>query len=1000
MYRVYLGGALAFDALEDDSVVVSASISQAINAAAYLDMELSPAARPEAGQSAEVLWDGARLFHGRVTEVEQRADGTWAASAVSDLDRLNDVLVPPHSTDGGTGSECPGTLSGYVRWLAETFNARQGGGFRVDVGTNQADLLREGALSLEDDSWPTVAAALEDHVLALGGYVDWEPHATSGTLSVWSDLHEASAQLVDLGANVTDISVTRSVEGRATAIVPHSGSGEGEVTLAGLTAAERQLVSNAGMSLTAGGDGIMDPASVSEWGYREERVEMGGVSSRADLVRAAIARLRTMAGPQVTVECRAVDMALYREDMAHLRVGQAVRVRAEPLGVDEYLAVQEMSLDLMDPAQTTYVLGVTYDTLTGRQSAFLRGLNGSINHALDVVTGVEDTIDRVVNDADTDYYLSDSPDEPVGGEWGSANVVPIDNKYLFSRPHNTLVDGSEVIGEPTLLTPSVQRSLKLHRDVGDEPVWVAFVAANSDVADDEAQGMCRITGQMGGWDASEQGAVTVAFGFQDSAYASGEGSAGVGVVTERSADIDTSKVSIQAYESQGRIGVYVMLTGKVTVSLYAEGDGFSTPFVEQSTQPSGTKVFDLADVQTTYESAILQADNAIRAYVAATYATQGALGEVQSTFDIRANQIQAQVEEKMDTSVAETRFTEKSTFNQFSDSISAEVEQVRETADAASTKAAQLEVSLDGITATVSETVSEALGDVSVGARNLLRNSRTLVWEGYEVADPQVVEYAVAAMAVDHQGQPTDLGSVDVGDGLYEEGETVTPVIEASDGAVEVARFVYDASTMGEDAGLTAQLSSTGSFAMPARDLVVVGAFAALRLVTVVRSGEGDVDVETWATVGTDMVVTVTPGEGWEVSHVWVEGDETGEVYDVSTSGGSGAALSYTFVMPDENVTVDVRLEEAEAAEEHPISYTHTGYGKVSGPDAAAAGSTVECVAEPNMLQYASSISVKGDSTGSVVYSDSSPGSGDVAFSFEMPDEAVTVSVAFKVSFG
>lgn len=710
MYRVYLGGALAFDALGDDSVVVSASISQAINAAAYLDMELSPAASPAVGMSAEVRWDGARLFHGSVTEVERRADGTWAASAVSDIHRLNDVLVPPHSTDGSVGERCPDTLSGYVEWLVEKFNERQGGGFRVNLTTNRADLLREGKLSLADDSWPTVAAALEDHVLSIGGLLFWEPSGTSGRLTLWEDVPTTNGQLIDLGANVTDISVRRSVEERATAIVPHSGGGEGEVTLAGLTASERQLVSNAGMSLTAGGDGIMDPAAVSEWGYREERVDLEGVSSRADLVRAAIARLRTMTGPQYTVECRAVDMALYRDDMDHLAVGDAVRVRAEPLGVDEYLMVQEMDLDLMDPAQTTYVLGITYDTLTGQQSSVLRALNGSINHALDVVTGVEDTIGHVVNDADTDYYLSDSPDEPVGGEWGSANVVPIDNKYLFSRPHNTLVDGSEVIGEPTLLTPSVQRSLKLHRDVGDDPVWVAFVAANGDVTDDEAQGMCRITGQMGGWDASEQGAVTVAFGFQDSAYATGEGSAGVGVVTEKSADIDASRVTIQAYESQGRIGVYVMLTGKVTVSLYAEGDGFSTPFVEQATQPSGTKVFDLADVQTTYESAILQADNAIRAYVAATYATQGALGEVKSTFDIRANQIQAQVEEKMDTAVAETKFTEKSTFNQFSDSIAAEVEQVRETADATATKAAELEVSLEGVTSTVSEAVETAEG--------------------------------------------------------------------------------------------------------------------------------------------------------------------------------------------------------------------------------------------------------------------------------------------------
>ena len=143
-------------------------------------------------------------------------------------------------------------------------------------------------------------------------------------------------------------------------------------------------------------------------------------------------------------KCRAVDMALYREGYEHLRAGQAVRVRATPLGVDEYLAVQEMSLDLMDPGQTTYTLGVSYDTLTGNQSAFLRGLNGSINEAIDRVSDAEDTIDRVVNDANTDYYLSDSPDEPLGGEWGVANIGQVDNKYLWARPHNTLVDGTEV----------------------------------------------------------------------------------------------------------------------------------------------------------------------------------------------------------------------------------------------------------------------------------------------------------------------------------------------------------------------------------------------------------------------------------------------------------------------------------------------------------------------------------------------------------------------------
>ena len=719
-YQVFVDAQLLWNPYDDNDVVSSASISQAVNAAAYLDMEITSSNVPinEGSSSVEVRWEGKTLFYGRVTDVSQGIDGSWQVSAVSNIDRLNDVLVRPHSTSGDVGEKVPSTLSGYFNWLVEQYNERAVGGYRIDVRVNQGDELHEGSLSVSEDGWPTVAAAIQDGILSYGGYLDFIPYSGGADIDFYADIHDANLQIVDLGENITDITVKRSSEGQRTALVPYGSDDDGNnYDLTSATPADLQLVRNAGYSVL--GDAIYDPEYVAEYGYREERHEFPGVTSVAELLREAVPYLRTMVAPRLTVECRAVDMALYREGYEHLRVGQAVRVRSEPHGVDEYLTVQDMQLDLLDPSQTTYTLGVSYDTLTGQQSAYLAQLNGSINHALDRVTEAEDTISHVVNDVDVEYYVSDSPDEPIGGEWGVGTITAVDNKYVFSHVRKEQADGTVAISDPTLLTTQVRHSLQLHRDLGDDVVWVSYIAANYDVTD-EAAGIVRIYGQMGGWEAEEQGAVTVAFGFQDSAYQTGESLAGVGVVTEKSSDIDFGRTDIVSYVDNGRVGIYVRLTGKVLVNLYADGDGFSTPFIELTSEPSGTKVFDLADTQTTYESAILQADNALRLYVQATYTTQAATEEIQSAFNLRANQIEASVSEKMDTSVANNTFVNQSTFNQFSDSITTSVEQTQTIANGASSAASAAQSTADsaleaaqGAASDLTEFAQSVTGDLS-----------------------------------------------------------------------------------------------------------------------------------------------------------------------------------------------------------------------------------------------------------------------------------------------
>ncbi len=64
--------------------------------------------------------------------------------------------------------------------------------------------------------------------------------------------------------------------------------------------------------------------------------------------------------PTVTVTVKAVDLALVSDRYDHLRVGQAVRVRSRPHGLDEWLIVSSADIDLQDPSQTEYVLGDEY----------------------------------------------------------------------------------------------------------------------------------------------------------------------------------------------------------------------------------------------------------------------------------------------------------------------------------------------------------------------------------------------------------------------------------------------------------------------------------------------------------------------------------------------------------------------------------------------------------------------------------------------------------------
>ena len=139
------------------------------------------------------------------------------------------------------------------------------------------------------------------------------------------------------------------------------------------------------------GDVLYSTSAVERYGYKEEVFEDTTITNIDDLVQAGIKELNKSKDPQITLDIKAVDLALFMEGYTHLNVGDAVRVRSAIHDTDEFLMVNSITLDLQDPGQSEYVIGKAYDSLTGQQSGFLRSLNTGINSSLDAVASLDQT---------------------------------------------------------------------------------------------------------------------------------------------------------------------------------------------------------------------------------------------------------------------------------------------------------------------------------------------------------------------------------------------------------------------------------------------------------------------------------------------------------------------------------------------------------------------------------------------------------------------------------
>lgn len=221
------------------------------------------------------------------------------------------------------------------------------------------------------------------------------------------------------------------------------------------------------------GDVVYCLSAVNRYGYREYNWQEGSTLDKQELLEKAVADLKKVVTPKLTLEVKAVDMALFMGGYDHLECGQVARVRSLPHGVDEYLLVSSMDIDLQDPSQTTYTLGQAFDSLTGEQSSFVKSLNAGINSSLDAVAGlttdvknsaikidqVGNAVTEVGNKADNALNISNEASQAAQDAWDKANsaqnAADQANKDL-EEVHTWIDDYEETVADVTAIVEGIQ----------------------------------------------------------------------------------------------------------------------------------------------------------------------------------------------------------------------------------------------------------------------------------------------------------------------------------------------------------------------------------------------------------------------------------------------------------------------------------------------------------------------------------------------------------------
>ena len=362
MIEVYADGALVYDSRLDTHSLLGLSYTGGLNKSGTATIAMPPD-HPSydafTGYRTVVeIFKNERLeFRGRALYPEDDFYKQRTITCEGERGFFQDAVMRPYIYQDG-----PAAIFADVIGL---YNA-QVEAFKQFVVGEVTVVDQNNYIRLESSKAEQVADTIDKLVERCGGYIVFTTNPEGQRVVNWyAELGYRSSQPIEFGSNLTDFTRSDGNTDLATVIVPYGAL---------LEDGTRVTIE----SVNDGLDFIQDYDAVALRGVIAKPVYWDDVTEPANLLAKAQEYLASSRNLITSLTLTAVDLSDLDLSIDTFQVGDLIRVRSKPHGVDDDFLLRERTVDLLDPSGGSVTLGKESASLTGMDVAGDRQSNTNL----------------------------------------------------------------------------------------------------------------------------------------------------------------------------------------------------------------------------------------------------------------------------------------------------------------------------------------------------------------------------------------------------------------------------------------------------------------------------------------------------------------------------------------------------------------------------------------------------------------------------------------------